>query len=130
MFLGLPKLSVPGPMPISLPEVRLLSRASQTGTAKIGLVAYDAHPNEPLGDGGVSLARSDDNNWFVLGLGPYQNGSVHNEIARSTQAGEKKSELSNRVAFGSLPRRSTNSIRLTSEIEEDPVSRYRPFGAN
>ncbi|MBT4865411.1 MAG: hypothetical protein HON53_09865 [Planctomycetaceae bacterium] len=132
MFIGVPKMNVPGPIPISVPEVRLLTRASQTGTAKIGLVAYDAKSMEPLGDGGVSLARSDDNNWFVFGLGPYQNGSVRNEVASSLRSGENKSDVPNRVAFSRTPRRSTNSngIRLTSGIEEAPDNRYRPFGEN
>ena len=79
MFIGLPKLSVPGPVPISLPEVRLLTRASQTGTAKIGLVAYDAHTHEALGDGGVLLPVSDDNNWFVFGL----RSETHNSEIKS-----------------------------------------------
>jgi hypothetical protein len=131
-FVGLPKLSVPGPVPISLPEVRLLTRASQTGTAKIGLVAYDAKSMEPLGDGGVSLARSDDNNWFVFGLGPYQNGSVRNEVASSLKSDGTNGGLANRVAFGNKQRRSGNSssIRLTSEIDEAPANRYLPFGEN
>ena len=132
MFIGVPKLSVPGPVPIALPEIRLLARASQTGTAKIGLVAYDAKSMEPLGDGGVSLARSDDNNWFVLGLGPYQNGSVRNEVASSLKPGGTKVGTANRVAFGNTQRRSgnSNSIRLTSESEEAPARRYLPFGEN
>lgn len=132
MFIGLPKLSVPGPVPISLPEVRLLTRASQTGTAKIGLVAYDAKSMEPLGAGGVSLAVSDDNNWFVFGLGPYQNGSVRNEIARSLRSGENKSEVPNRVAFSTTPRRPNNSngVRLTSGTKEAPANQYRPFDGN
>jgi hypothetical protein len=131
-FVGLPKLSVPGPVPISLPEVRLLTRANQTGTAKIGLVAYDAKTMEPLGNGGVSLARSDDNNWFVFGLGPYQNGSVRNEVASSLKSDGTKGGLANRVAFGNKRRRSGNSssIRLTSETEEAPAKRYLPFGEN
>ena len=38
-FIGMPEISVPGPVPIALPEIRLVERSRQTGTAKIGIVA-------------------------------------------------------------------------------------------
>lgn len=81
MFVGSPELAVPGPFPISLPEVRLLSKQSQTGIAKIGIVAYDAKTRTMLGDGGMTVAQSDDSNWYLLGVGPYQNGSVREEVS-------------------------------------------------
>jgi hypothetical protein len=81
MFVGSPALAVPGPFPISLPEVRLLSKQAQMGIAKIGIVAYDAKSREMLGDGGMTMAQSDDSNWYVFGIGPYQNGTVKHEIA-------------------------------------------------
>lgn len=79
-FVGIPSLTLPGM--ISLPEVRLLTRSNQTGTAKLGLVAYEAKTKRVLGAGGTAIARSDDNNWYVLGVGPYQNGSLHRELER------------------------------------------------
>lgn len=82
-FLGMPALQLPGPLPVSIPEIRMMSRTSQTGMAKIGIVAYDAKTKQVQGNGGVALARSDDNNWFVLGIGPYQNGSVRTEVSRN-----------------------------------------------
>lgn len=84
-YVGLPEVSLPGML--TLPEVRFITRSSQTGTAKIGLVAYNAKTREILGDGGVSLARSDDNNWYVLGIGPYQNGTLKQEIKKAQPAG-------------------------------------------
>lgn len=131
MYVGIPGISLPVPVPVSLPEVQFYSRKSQTATAKIGLVAYDAKTKAPLGDGGVSLARSDDNNSFILGLGPYQNGSVRKEVNRSLKAGSKKYEIPNQVAFDSSPLRGgeTGRIRLTSEADEGPASPYRPGGS-
>ena len=82
-FLGVPEVAVPGPVPLAVPEVRLVTRGQQTATAKIGIVAYDAQTRQMLGEGGVTLARSDDNNWFVLGIGPFQNGTVRDELAES-----------------------------------------------
>jgi hypothetical protein len=81
MFVGSPELAVPGPFPVALPEIRLLSKQKQMGIAKIGILAYDAKTRRILGDGGVTLAQSDDSNWYVLGAGPYQRGSVRQEIS-------------------------------------------------
>jgi hypothetical protein len=81
MYVGSPALSVPGPFPISLPEVRLLSKQAQMGLAKIGIVAYDAKTRQMLGEGGMTMAQSDDSNWYVFGIGPYQNGTVKHEIS-------------------------------------------------
>lgn len=99
MFLGTPELNLPGPLPVSLPEVKLISRSRQTGTAKVGLIAYDANTRQPLGDGGVTMARSDDNHWFFLGVGPYRNGTVNEEVSRSLNAGEQINRLPSEVAF-------------------------------
>lgn len=81
-FLGTPEIVLPGML--TVPEVRLASRTKQSGVAKIGILAYDAKSKQPLGPGGVALASSLDNNWYVLGVGPYQTGNVRNEIITST----------------------------------------------
>lgn len=83
-YLGMPEISLPGML--TLPEVRFITRSRQTGTAKIGLVAYNAKTGEILGSGGTSLARSDDNNWYVLGIGPYQNGTLKQAIGKARPA--------------------------------------------
>jgi hypothetical protein len=98
-FVGTPQVMLPGMM--SIPEIRLIERRRQEGTAKLGLVAYDAHTNQILGQGGLSLARADDSNWFVAGVGPYQNGTVKAEVTRSTRGPAAKShgQLPPVVAF-------------------------------
>ena len=86
---------------LTIPEVRLLERKTQLGTAKIGLVAYDSQSGQALGVGGVSLAKSDDSNWFVAGVGPFQNGTVRTELKRGTSgnAGIVRNRLPSTVAF-------------------------------
>ena len=101
MFVGMPALQLPGPLPVSIPEIRMFSKTSQYGTAKLGLVAYDAKTKQILGNGGMAVARADDNNWTFLGLGPYQNGSLRREIHRGTSARGRhsQSEMPYTVAF-------------------------------
>ena len=82
-FIGSPGLTVPG-LPVELPEVRLYEKKSQFGTAKLGIVAYDTPSGQMVYDGGGGLARSEDSNVTVLGIGPFQEGSVRNELNQST----------------------------------------------
>jgi len=81
-FLGVPEIALPGML--TLPEVRVLTRTQQEGTAKIGLVAYDTTSKQVLGPGGISLANADDSNWYVAGVGPWQTGSLKREMERGT----------------------------------------------
>lgn len=81
-FLGVPEVTVPGML--TLPEVRVLTRQVQTGTAKLGIVAVDAKTKQVLGEGGMTLAQSDDNSWFVAGVGPFKTGTIHGELQRMT----------------------------------------------
>lgn len=113
-FVGTPEIVLPGML--TLPEVRLISRNNQSAMAKIGLVAYDAKSHQLLGDGGVSSSLSRDNNWYVLGVGPYQNGEVRSEIQRSTarQIGQPYQELPLTVAF-EQPASAPERLQLTGE---------------
>jgi len=81
-FMGVPEIVLPGMM--TIPELRIATRTKQTGVAKIGILAYDAKTKESLGPGGIALSRSQDNNWYVLGVGPYQSGNVRNEVQVAT----------------------------------------------
>lgn len=120
-FLGIPQIQIPGLF--ATPEVKLINRVNQTGTAKIGLVAYDAKTHQVLGDGGVSLAKSDENNWYVLGIGPWQNGTVKKEVDRGQPryASQPWIEVPPQVAFStplktppSAPGSDEKKVRLTS----------------
>ena len=98
-FLGIPEITLPGML--TLPEIRMATRSQHVGVAKIGILAYERTTRRPLGIGGVTLAKSDDNNLSIFGVGPFQSGSVRNEIARSTNgnAGVTKTLIPVQVAF-------------------------------
>lgn len=98
-FVGTPEIALPGML--TIPEIRLMERKTQFGYSKIGLVTYDAKTKESLGEGGVALARSDDSNWFVMGIGPFQNGTLKKDVTRATTAtpGMQRRQLPSTVAF-------------------------------
>lgn len=97
-FLGIPAANLPGPIPIGLPEVKLLSQQTHYGSAKIGLVAYDAKSRRSLGQGGVSLARSNNSSWSILGIGPFNSGSIPKELATASQ--DKATDGFKRLGLG------------------------------
>jgi hypothetical protein len=121
-YVGIPEIVLPGMM--TLPQVKFITRTNQSAVAKIGLVAYDAKTQDMLGGGGVSSALSDDNNWFVLGMGPYQNGTLKHEMERTLprDQGQPSQVLPANVAF-SAPSSTTEQpgrLQLTGEQKNQP----------
>jgi hypothetical protein len=98
-FIGMPAIALPGML--SIPEIKLVERQRQIGSAKVGLVAYDPESRSILGEGGVALSQSDDSNWFVAGVGPWQTGTVRNEVddRMAVEPTFKPQELPRQVAF-------------------------------
>ena len=117
-FMGIPEITLPGM--ITLPEVRFTQRKTQYGYSKLGLVLYDAKSKAVLGDGGMSMAQADDNNWYVLGMGPWQNGSLKSDVATAQRIphGMKTNRVPTSVAFDSPDGHSRNTIHYASEARE------------
>lgn len=99
-FIGSPGLTVPG-LPVELPEIRLYEKKSQFGTAKLNVVAYDTPSGQMVYDGSGTLARADDENWTVLGIGPFQEGSVRSELNRNTADTDFTARVANTIDFDS-----------------------------
>ena len=81
-FIGMPSLGIPG-LPIELPEVKIASRNTQMGTAKLGFVCYDAKTGRALSSGGESTALTHNNDTYVMGIGPFRSGSVLDQRERA-----------------------------------------------
>ena len=81
-FIGIPALGMPG-LPIELPEVKIANRSTQMGSAKIGLICYNAKTGESLGLGGEATALTHNNDTYVLGVGPFRTGSVLEQRERA-----------------------------------------------
>lgn len=112
-YLGIPQIVLPGML--TLPEVKLVTRTRQSALAKIGLVAYDAKSHQLLGAGGVSSSQSDDNNLFVMGIGPFQSGSAREELKNTTSryANQPHQPLPTTVAFSP----STDSTETPNRLQ-------------
>jgi hypothetical protein len=61
----------------AMPELSIGRRNHHMGAAKIGLFAYDRTTREPVWQAGLSSGTSEARDYWVLGLGPYQTGHIH-----------------------------------------------------
>jgi hypothetical protein len=129
-FVGSPAVAIPFPFPLQFPEVRLIDTRTQLATAKIAIVAYNTKTRQAVGTGGVSLARSSDINRSVLGIGPFNSGSVREEVQVATGNGGMAFDLVEHVPW--VPPRSAQNPgapvlfqtpgRASAEEENSPSS--------
>lgn len=118
-FVGSPEIVLPGML--TLPEVRFFEKRAQFGYSKLAIVTYDAKSKQALGDGGVAVAKSDDNNWYAFGLGPYQHGSLKSDIAKSSMIppGTNRRQLPTQVVLTSPGAAAEGgSVRFASEAKK------------
>lgn len=116
-WVGTPNLSLPGISPVEIPEVKLWNRERQLATAKIGLAVYDAKTRQPMGLGGMTLARSDDSNMFLMGVGPWQSGTVKESIREGERGGTVVDPLPYNVAV-SAPPADASGVRFAGATDE------------
>jgi hypothetical protein len=98
-YVGVPGFTAPGM--IGIPDIKLATRDSQKAVAKIGIVVYSVKSKHELGEGGVSMARADDTNTYVLGFGPQQSGTLQYEVNRAAplRTGQQVREIPSQVAL-------------------------------
>ncbi len=87
-FVGVPEIPLAMPSPISIPKLSVFTRTKSIGTAKLCVVALDVKTHQAVINSGYSLARSDQRDWNVLGVGGVQTGSVPREIEVATGESE------------------------------------------
>ena len=80
------------------------------GTAKMGILAYETKTGTVYQHGGQSLARSDDTKWFLLGIGPFQSGTVKSEVQTGVGQSHGVSSINAQSAIGLRRRSSTSHI--------------------
>jgi hypothetical protein len=65
------------PIPPILPELSLAKRMDQLGATKVAVFAYDRETREPIWQSGISTQISTAKDFYVLGIGPIQRGSIY-----------------------------------------------------
>ncbi|MFO0868988.1 MAG: DUF6655 family protein [Pirellulales bacterium] len=66
-----------GPPLPTIPEISFARKNVQVGAAKVGVFAYDRRTRQPVWQAGISQAMSDARDSWVLGVGPFQRGTIY-----------------------------------------------------
>lgn len=67
------------PLVPAIPEISLARKNSQQGAAKVAVFAYHRESRLPVWQSGVSLARSNSQDVWLFGAGPFQRGTIHDK---------------------------------------------------
>jgi hypothetical protein len=79
LLVGIPQMNVPTfvpGQPSSIPEIPFAKKTDQEGIAKIAVFAYNRLSGEPIWQSGVVQAISTSKDTWVLGAGPFQQGTI------------------------------------------------------
>jgi hypothetical protein len=79
LLVGVPQTTVPAIVPgqpTQIPEIPFAKKTDQNGVAKIAVFAYNRQTGEPVWQSGLVRSLSTARDIWVLGTGPFQNGSI------------------------------------------------------
>lgn len=88
LLVGIPQMTVPTILPgqpSQIPEIPFAKKTDQQGVAKVAVFAYNRETGHPIWQSGVIEAVSTTKDLWVLGTGPFQNGTIQR---RTKFAGE------------------------------------------
>lgn len=93
------------PVP-TIPEISFAKRDDQRGAAKIGVFAYHRETKQPVWQAGISQARSEAGATWILGIGPFQRGTIYDgtrfagsELSIKKKRAEAAARGDDRVAY-------------------------------
>ena len=61
-----------------IPEISAARREDKVGAAKVAVFAYHKETRQPFWQSGIAQSNSNSKSTWVLGVGPFQRGSIHN----------------------------------------------------
>jgi len=107
---------VPG-VPAAIPEIPFAKRTAQRGVAKLAVFAYERTSGEPVWQSGVSQYTSSSRNIWVLGIGPFQSGTIF----RGTNFAGR--ELPNPLASGHGDQHQPVWVTKEARFRDDVIER-------
>ncbi len=128
-------MSLPG-VPSSVPEIPIVKRTDQIGVAKISVFAYVQETGAPVWQSGVARQTSSAKDFWVLGAGPFQKGTIYDGTAfagqdlsdslvgLSTEASppRQNASISQRALLGPRPTALASQPGPTQTPPDDPAS--------
>ena len=89
----------------AIPEIALARREAREASAKVVAFAYHRETRKPIWQSGVKYSQATARDTWVLGIGPFQGGSIRKEtkLAGSRIAFNKKSSTGSKAQFFDRP---------------------------
>ena len=82
VLFGVPAINlpmvIPG-VPSSIPEIPVVKKTNHRGIAKVGVFAYHRETGTAVWQSGLVQDESSGEDWWILGAGPLQYGTIHEE---------------------------------------------------
>lgn len=69
--------NAPSTAPPTIPEIAFAKKGDELAVAKIGVFAYHRETGTPIWQSGTSQSKSTARSTTVLGIGPFQSGTIH-----------------------------------------------------
>ena len=98
----------------ALPEVSFATTNAQAGIAKVIVFAYDQRTKEPIWQSGVAQAESNCSRTWVLGVGPFEKGTIYD----SKRFAGKQIRAESRGLIGSLNRGKLNQAAVSGSSNQ------------
>ncbi|GAB5404772.1 MAG: hypothetical protein Aurels2KO_30030 [Aureliella sp.] len=70
---------VNAPVVPAIPEMSFARHESKSGAVKVAVFAYDRETREPLWQSGIARSDSNAKDTWVLGVGPFQKGTIYDK---------------------------------------------------
>lgn len=83
LLFGVPAMNLPQFSPVqgittsAIPEIAVAKRQEQRGLAKVAVFAYHRETGMPVWQSGMATSDSTAKNFWVLGAGPFQKGTIY-----------------------------------------------------
>jgi hypothetical protein len=99
------------PIP-AIPEISVARKAEQQGASKIAVFIYHRETRQPVWQSGIALSRSTSKDRWILGAGPFQSGTIH----ENTQFAGNDVGLSELVPWGDKEEERTTVVPIDREV--------------
>ncbi len=107
----------------ALPEIAFARHEAKSGAAKVAVFAYDRVSREPYWQSGIAKSSSSSHDTWVLGIGPWQQGTIYNRtrFAGSVVNGGRALDPEDRSIRTSAAFQAYGRSRLYHNAQSPPV---------
>lgn len=111
----------------ALPEISVARREGRAGASKLAVFAYDRESRLPFWQSGISQSNSDAKDIWVLGVGPFQSGTIHDgtrlvgaDVLDQSKEGNERIRKSN--AFADYLRERRYARQRKEDVDQSQVT--------